>query len=80
MRLSWARIISEKFSVTVAKNSTHTLDLLIKASEIIGITINGITINETDNWIQTEGTSILLDHIPYELAPDDTIEVRYKPV
>lgn len=72
--------VHQATSFTTAANGNTDITLSVAASEIFSVTVNGVMLKKTTNWVWPQGanTVVRVTGLPYALEASDDIEITYR--
>ncbi len=76
-----ALTVHQSTGLTVAASGNTDIILSNAASEIFSVTINGVALKKTTNWVWPQGgnsTTVRITGLPYAIETSDEIEITYR--
>lgn len=72
--------VHQATSFTTAANGNTDITLSVAASEIFSVTVNGVMLKKTTNWVWPQGGNAIVrvTGLPYALEASDDIEITYR--
>lgn len=72
--------VHQATNLTVAANANTDITLTSAAAEIFSVTVNGVSLKKTTNWIwpQSSNSVVRITGLPYAIETSDDIEITYR--
>jgi hypothetical protein len=72
--------VHQSTSLTAAANANTDITLTSAAAEIFSVTVNGVALKKTTNWIwpQASNSVVRITGLPYAIETSDDIEITYR--